>query len=94
MLFFGTPHRGSDQANLATFAQRVVDLLPSKLVDTDSRLLDAMQSGSEILQEITDNFTPLMKRFRIYFFWEQEKTNLGVKWDYVCPHQISFWGDC
>ena len=57
--------------------------VPSKLVDTDSALLDALQAGSEVLQEITDNFTPLMKRFRIYFFWEQEKTNLGMTWDYV-----------
>lgn len=62
--------------------------VPSKLVDTDSALLDALQAGSEVLQEVTDNFTPLMKRFRIYFFWEQEKTNLGVTWDYVSffPH--------
>jgi hypothetical protein len=57
--------------------------VPSKLVDTDSGLLDALRAGSEVLQEVTDNFTPLMKRFRIYFFWEQEKTNLGVTWDYV-----------
>lgn len=83
ILFLGTPHQGSDKANLAVFAQRIVDLLPSKLVDTDSQLLEALQTGSEVLQEITDTFIPLMKRFRIYFFWEQEKTNLGVKWDYV-----------
>ena len=83
ILFLGTPHHGSDRANLATFAQRIVHLLPSKLVDTDSQLLEALKTGSEVLQEITDNFVPLMKRFRIYFFWEQEKTDLGVKWDYV-----------
>lgn len=78
------PHQGSDKTNLARFAQRMVQVfVPSKLVDTDSGLLDALQAGSEVLQEITDNFTPLMKRFRIYFFWEQEKANLGITWDYV-----------
>lgn len=84
ILFFGTPHHGSDKANLATFVQRVVHVLPSKLVDTDSQLLEALKTGSQVLQEITDNFVPVMRKFRIYFFWEQEKTDLGVKWDYVC----------
>ncbi|KAI8950493.1 ribonuclease-like protein p/mrp subunit [Xylaria longipes] len=84
ILFFGTPHQGSGTANLATFAQRIVDvLLPSKLVDTQAQLLDALREGSEVLQEITDNFAPLMKDLRIYFFWEQEKTDLGYKLDYV-----------
>ncbi|KAJ3579479.1 hypothetical protein NPX13_g1089 [Xylaria arbuscula] len=46
-------------------------------------LLDALREGSEVLQEITDNFVPLMKDIRIYFFWEQEKTNLGYKLDYI-----------
>ncbi|TWU71006.1 hypothetical protein ED733_002008 [Metarhizium rileyi] len=83
ILFLGTPHQGSDKANLARFAQRMVQVfVPSKLVDTGSALLDALQTGSEVLQEVNDNFTPLMKEFRIYFFWEQEKTNLGVTWDY------------
>ncbi|KAI1751951.1 ribonuclease-like protein p/mrp subunit [Xylaria castorea] len=84
ILFFGTPHQGSGTANLATFAQRIIDvLLPSKLVDTQAQLLDALKEGSEVLQEITDNFAPLMKDLRIYFFWEQEKTDLGYKLDYV-----------
>ncbi|KAI0466974.1 ribonuclease-like protein p/mrp subunit [Xylaria cf. heliscus] len=84
ILFFGTPHQGSGTANLATFAQRIVDVLvPSKLVDTQAQLLDALKEGSEVLQEITDNFAPLMKDLRIYFFWEQEKTDLGYKLDYV-----------
>jgi hypothetical protein len=54
-------------------------LLPSKVVDIDSQLLDALKTGSEILQDITNNFAPLLKRFRIFFFWEQEKTHLGMK---------------
>ncbi|KAJ2987280.1 hypothetical protein NUW58_g4596 [Xylaria curta] len=84
ILFFGTPHQGSGTANIATFVQRIVDVLvPSKLVDTQSQLLDALKEGSEVLQEITDNFVPLMKHIRIYFFWEQEKTDLGYKLDYV-----------
>ena len=69
---------------MAKFAQRMVDaILPSKLVDTDSQLLDALKEGSEILRDITDNFQPKMKRFYVFFFWEQMKSDLGVSWDYV-----------
>ncbi|KAK8058354.1 hypothetical protein PG994_008802 [Apiospora phragmitis] len=83
MLFFGTPHNGSSRANLASYAQRMVSsLMPSKMIDTDSQLLNALKDGSEILQEITDNFQPKMKRFHVFFFWEQLKTDLGAKYDY------------
>lgn len=50
---------------------------------TEGQLLNAMQEGSEVLQNITDMFVPLMKDFHIYFFREQEKTYIGVTQDYV-----------
>ena len=56
---------------------------PSKVVDSESQLADALHEGSEVLQNITDMFAPLMKNFRVYFFWEQEKTNLGSTLAYV-----------
>jgi hypothetical protein len=59
-------------------------VMPSKVWDTDGQLVDALKEGSETLQNITDQFTPLMKRFRIFFFWEQEKTDLKTTQDYVC----------
>lgn len=69
---------------LARVGQRILDtLVPSKVWDTDSQLLDALQQGSETLQNITDQFAPLMKNFHIYFFWEQEKTDMKTERDYV-----------
>lgn len=59
-------------------------MVPSKVLDSDGKLLEALQQGSETLQNITDMFAPLMKNFRIYFFWEQEKTDLGATFKYVC----------
>ncbi|KAK4697713.1 hypothetical protein P7C71_g417, partial [Lecanoromycetidae sp. Uapishka_2] len=65
-------------------AQRLVSaVVPKKLVDTDSQLLNALREGSETLQNITDQFAPLMKRFHIYFFWEQEKTDLPHSKSYI-----------
>ncbi|KAL9068356.1 MAG: hypothetical protein Q9161_006279 [Pseudevernia consocians] len=84
ILFLGTPHDGGNKAKLASTGRRMIGaLVPSKIVDTEGQLLDALQQGSEVLQEITDVFVPLMKNFHIFFFWEQEKTNMGVTQDYV-----------
>ena len=84
ILFFGTPHNGSSKANLASIGNRMISALtPSKVVDAENHLIDALNQGSEVLQNITDMFAPLMKNFRIYFFWEQEKTNLGTTMAYV-----------
>ncbi|KAK6611184.1 LipA and NB-ARC domain-containing protein [Botrytis cinerea] len=84
ILFMGTPHNGSSLTSLASMSRRMLDaLLPSKVVSTDGQLLDALREGSETLQNISDMFIPLMKQFRIYFFWEQCKTDFGTKLDYV-----------
>jgi hypothetical protein len=80
----GVPHNGSRKANLASVARRMVAAVtPSKLVKVDGQLLDALQEGSETLQNVTDMFVPLMKDLRIYFFWEQYKMDIGVSKDYV-----------
>lgn len=33
---------------------------------------------SETLQNVTDFFTPIMRNFNVYFFWEQEKTAMSI----------------
>lgn len=84
ILFLGTPHNGSSKATLASVGRRMISaFIPSKVLDTDGQLLDALVEGSEVLQDVTDMFVPLMKNFRIYFFWEQEKTDFGATWAYV-----------
>lgn len=65
-------------------ARRLVSAVTPKLVvDTDGQLLNALREGSETLQNVTDQLAPLMKRFRIYFFWEQEKTTIPRSKAYV-----------
>lgn len=67
-------------------ARRLISAMTPKLVvDTDAQLLNALREGSETLQNVTDVFAPLMKRFRIYFFWEQEKTTMAHSKVYVFP---------
>jgi hypothetical protein len=87
VLFLGTPHNGSSKAKLAMIGQSMLNaLVPSKIWDTNDQLLTALEEGSETLQNISDQFAPLMRYFCIYFFWEQEKTDLKFKRDYVSVH--------
>ncbi|KAK3168452.1 hypothetical protein OEA41_004900 [Lepraria neglecta] len=69
ILFLGTPHNGSDIAKMSITAQRLVSaVVPKKVLDTHGQLLNALKEDSETLQNITDQFAPLMKRFHIYVF--------------------------
>ncbi|MCJ1244073.1 hypothetical protein MMC30_001270 [Trapelia coarctata] len=49
----------------------------------ESNLLNALEEESETLQNITDQFAPLIPNFRIFFFWEQEKTDLHYTKEYI-----------
>ena len=69
---------------MASVMQRMVKFaMPKRIVDTDSQLLHALKEGSEVLQNINDQFAPLLKKFCVFFFWEQQKTSLGPTRDYV-----------
>lgn len=68
IIFLGTPHNGIRKQNL--FLWHHDRLGPSQ------SLLNLL-GGSEMLQEITDQFAPLMKQFAVYNLWEQRKTIIG-----------------
>lgn len=57
--------------------------MPKSAAQFESSLLDALEEESETLQNITDQFAPLMTDFRIFFFWEQEKTDLKYSKEYI-----------
>jgi hypothetical protein len=78
ILFFGTPHDRVDSAswlasNTATESGSPVRNRWRNIKRSHSVLDDDLNT----LQVITDHFAPLMKRFCIYFFWEQFPTNFG-----------------
>lgn len=84
ILFFGTPHRGSSKAHLLGSLQKIASFsIPMKILETDSALLRALEEDSEILQNITDQFASLLPRFHVFFFWEQERTDLKYSKDYI-----------
>jgi hypothetical protein len=69
ILFLATPHHGIQQTALCLFPETQSSPGPSQfvinLVDSDS------------LRDITDDFVPMMKTFRIFNFWEQLETRIG-----------------
>jgi hypothetical protein len=84
ILFFGTPHHGSSKARLLGSLQKLASLaIPKVAVQIESGLVNALEEESETLQNITDQFAPLMANFRIFFFWEQEKTDLKYAKEYI-----------
>jgi protein SERAC1 len=84
ILFFGTPHHGSSKARLLGSLQKLASLaVPKRAVQIESSLVNALEEESETLQNITDQFAPLMANFRVFFFWEQEKTDLKYAKEYI-----------
>lgn len=51
------------------------------------QLPTSMMEHSEALQNITDQFAPLIKQFRIYFFWEMLETQFGLSEGFVVAEE-------
>lgn len=82
ILFFGTPHNGTDKANWLVPPHAEGSRLLARIRE-ESQLLSAVEKDSETLQMITDQFAPLMKQFHIFFFWEEVQSNFGDRTGFV-----------
>jgi Tetratricopeptide repeat len=78
IVFLGTPHNGVRKESLLLRHQH-----PPLDRPGPSQFTLNLLRGSEMLQEITDQFAPLMKRFAVYNLWEQRKTKVGDVSTYV-----------
>ena len=72
ILFLGTPHNGIEQTSWAQTIGHV-----------SGRLERSIEKNSETLQNITDQFAPLMKQFHVYFFWETLQTATGASKSFI-----------
>ena len=70
IMFLGTPHHGMESAALEAKSQ-------GRPSDNLSEFTLSLKRGSQILQDIHDQFSPLSKRFSMYLFWEQLESDLG-----------------
>ncbi|KAL8723144.1 MAG: hypothetical protein Q9225_000485 [Loekoesia sp. 1 TL-2023] len=85
ILFFGTPHYGSSAVAWGSWIENICGaVLPKRLDSTLPEVLNAFpKRDSETLQNIERQFVELTSQFRIYYFHETEKTNLGSNCRYV-----------
>lgn len=75
ILFMGTPHTGMSKDAI---------LLPQKGDGAGpSQFMISLLKSSDMLQEVIDQFAPIMKRFYIYYFWEQLVTQAGNAKAYI-----------
>lgn len=69
IVFFGTPHRGSDAASWGLMLSKIAQ---AAMFDTNSAILNDLHpsSGSSKLEDIERDFNPFLKRMKIYTFQE------------------------
>jgi hypothetical protein len=75
IIFMGTPHAGMSK-NAILIPQHGNRIGPGQF------MLNLLPR-SEMLQDITDQFAPLMNRFSVYYFWEQVETRAGAFIGYI-----------
>ena len=73
----GTPHNGSDMAKWGTLLQNICSaVLPKKIMESSSQLINSPQTDNEALQNINGLFADIIPRFHIYFFHETRSTDV------------------
>jgi hypothetical protein len=82
ILFFGTPHSRVSSASWLALESTQSSAV-YRDVRTDDQACTPLNSGLENLEMITDHFAPLMKQFRIFFFWEERPTDLGDRMGFL-----------
>lgn len=71
IMFLGTPHIGADPAKWGLILQGMVNsLVPRKFMDTQSQLIQTLQTNNETLQNINLKFLDIYQRFKVRSpFW-------------------------
>ncbi|KAK3934026.1 hypothetical protein QBC46DRAFT_400786 [Diplogelasinospora grovesii] len=68
IVFFGTPHRGSDDAKWATL---ITGIVSTTIGRPPSEFLKTLRSNSEGLMKISEDFRPIAKNYAIASFYEE-----------------------
>jgi hypothetical protein len=69
ILFFGTPHRGSEKAVYGKILANVAQTMTHR---PSSRLVSALRTNSDVLLRLTSDFRFQLPRYQIVSFYEQQ----------------------
>lgn len=87
ILFFGTPHQGSDLASWGKLLLRVAEVY----YHTDDRLVRHLQSNSESIESGLADFASIASRILIKYFYETFPTPIKAGGSIMVSHANS---DC
>ena len=76
IIFFGTPHRGSDKATYGKILQNVASTVLHK---PGLKLLNALQSNSDTLARLTSDFRHQVPQHLIVSFYETKPLGMFKK---------------
>jgi hypothetical protein len=76
VVFLGTPHRGG---NHTAWAKIVTGLATAVYKDNDTRVIDALARGSEILERLQDSFSNIASHLSIRSFFEEQGFGVAGK---------------
>jgi hypothetical protein len=76
IVFFGTPHRGSDKATYGKILGNVASTVMHK---PTSKLLSALQSNSDVLARLTSDFRHQLPNYQVVTFYETKPLGLFKK---------------
>ncbi|PGH16459.1 hypothetical protein AJ79_01790 [Helicocarpus griseus UAMH5409] len=78
LIFFGTPHEGVEKGKWYLLSRGLKGILKDQ-----SQLVSAIEKNAETLQNVTEQFTPLLHQFYIHNFWETVETARGMSKGYI-----------
>lgn len=58
-------------------------VVPRKIAHFETNLITGLEKDCETLQNITQDFAPMMNRYHIFFFWEQLPTDVKYSMSYI-----------
>lgn len=94
VLFFGTPHRGSNMASWATMAARLLSLA-SLNTSTNTQLAQDLEPSSKRLRSISDTFHSLCSRdqYPVMSCYETDRMS-GLNTTVGCPFPFALQHPC
>ena len=58
-------------------------VVPRKIAQFETNLITGLEKDCETLQNITQDFAPMMTRYHVFFFWEQLPTDVKYSMSYI-----------
>jgi len=73
MVFFGTPHRGSEKANYGAVLAKVASVV---LKSPESKVLTALKTNSDDLMRLTSEFKCQVKKYQVISLYEMKPMSM------------------